>query len=288
MTCSRITLCALLAGLSLAAPGSARAQTVSKPALTLDGARTVAMAVVAEAKRLNTTGVVAVVDDGGNLMFLARIDGTFPAGAQISYGKARTAAMFKKPSGFFENLIKNGRTPMIALDDFTPLQGGFPLEAGGMVVGGVGVSGAASAQQDEELAMVGVRSLTPGPSTEAVRVFPKADVERSFAKGGIRVDDANGRRYQVHTSRRDQAGLAEVHTVDTDVFYLLSGSATLVTGGTVVGSREIGANEFRGDAIEGGQERSVVPGDVVVIPAGTPHWFKSISGPVTYYAVKSR
>lgn len=277
------------AALLAAGAGPAAAQVAAKAALTMDGAQRVAMAVVAEARRLNTSGVVAVVDDGGNLMYLARVDGTFPAGAMISYGKARTAAMFKKPTAFFENVIKSGRTPMIALDDFTPLQGGLPLEVGGQVVGGVGVSGAASAAQDEELALAGTKALAPATEAEAsVKVFPKSDVERSFAKGGVLVDDANGRRYQVHTSRRDKAGLAEVHTVDTDVFYVLTGAATIVTGGKMVGGREVAANEWRGDAIEGGEERRVTGGDVLVIPAGTPHWFKAVDGPVTYYAVKSR
>lgn len=269
--------------------GSAAAQVTARPTLTMEGAKAVAMAVVGEAGRLRTTGVVAVVDDGGNLMYLARVDGTFPAGALVSYGKARTAATFRKPTSFFETLIKNGRTPMIALDDFTPLQGGVPLEVGGQVVGGVGVSGAASAAQDEELALAGARALgaTSGAAA-SVRVFPRNEVERSFANGGVLIDDAGGRRYQVHTSRRDRAGEAEVHTVDTDVFYIVTGSATIVTGGAVVGARETAANEWRGQAIEGGEERRIASGDVVVIPAGTPHWFKAVDGPVTYYAVKSR
>src|SRR5207253_449594 len=66
---------------------------------------------------------IAVVDDGGNLMYLERLDNTFAAGARISIGKARTAALFKKPTAAFEEIIRNGRTPMIALEDFTPLQG---------------------------------------------------------------------------------------------------------------------------------------------------------------------
>lgn len=279
----------LITAALLVAAGPAGAQVAARTALTMDGARRVADAVLAEARRLGTTGVVAVVDDGGNLMYLARLDGTFPAGALISYGKARTAAMFRKPSGVFENLIRSGRTPMIALDDFTPLQGGIPLEAGGQVVGGVGVSGAASAAQDEELALAGARALAPAVEAAApVRVFPRAEVERSFAAGGVLVDDAMGRRYQVHTSRRQGPGQAEVHTLDTDVFYVLAGSATLVTGGTMVGRREVAAHELRGDAIQGGEERRIAPGDVVVIPAGTPHWFKAVDGPVTYYTVKAR
>ena len=72
-------------------------------------------------------GVIAVVDDGGNLMALERVDGTFAAGANISIGKARTAALFQKPTAFFEDIIAKGRTAMVALNDFTPLQGGVPI-----------------------------------------------------------------------------------------------------------------------------------------------------------------
>jgi glc operon protein GlcG len=103
-------------------------------------------------------GVIAVVDDGGNLIALERLDGTFAAGASISIGKARTAALFKRPTRAFEDIIKNGRTAMVALSDFTPLQGGIPLMVGEEVVGGIGVSGAASAQQDEEIALAGAAS----------------------------------------------------------------------------------------------------------------------------------
>lgn len=155
-------LAMLLTAIAVAA--AAEAQVVNnKRALTLEGARKVIAAGVAEAKRLNTTGVMAVVDDGGNLMALERIDGTFAAGAGISIGKARTAALFKRPTRFFEDVIvAKGRTAMLALPDFTPLQGGVPIVVEGEIVGGVGVSGAASAQQDEELAMAGANALGGG------------------------------------------------------------------------------------------------------------------------------
>ncbi|HYV13220.1 MAG TPA: heme-binding protein [Pyrinomonadaceae bacterium] len=147
----------------------ANAQTVEKKALTIDGARQVIAAAVAYAKKNNAPGgVIAVVDDGGNLMALERLDGTFPAGANISIGKARTAALFKRPTKAFEDVIKNGRTALIALPDayFTPLQGGVPIVIDGQIVGGVGVSGAASAQQDEELAMAGASVLIPVKSKQ--------------------------------------------------------------------------------------------------------------------------
>src|SRR5215210_482201 len=142
----------------------AQGQLANKKSLTLDGAKRVIAAATAYAKKVNALGgVIAVVDDGGNLIALERLDGTFTAGANISVGKAKTAVMFKRPTKFFEDVIKNGRTAMVALPDFTPLQGGVPIEYEGQIVGGVGVSGAASAQQDEELAFAGAAAFkTPG------------------------------------------------------------------------------------------------------------------------------
>jgi uncharacterized protein GlcG (DUF336 family) len=91
------------------------AQTVEKKTLTLQGAERVIASAKAEAQKLQAPGVIAVVDDGGNLMALERLDGTFAAGANISIGKARTAVLFKKPTRFFEELVNSngkGRTVM--------------------------------------------------------------------------------------------------------------------------------------------------------------------------------
>jgi len=89
----------------------AHAQTTEKKTLTLQGAEGIIAAAKTEAKKLQAPGgVIAVVDDGGNLMALERLDGTFSAGANISIGKAKTAVMFKKPTRFFEELINsNGK-----------------------------------------------------------------------------------------------------------------------------------------------------------------------------------
>ena len=98
---STLTVLAVLAA-------TAVAQTADKQTLTLKGAEAVIAAAKAEAQKLNAPGgVIAVVDDGGNLMALERLDGTFSAGANISIGKARTAVMFKKPTRFFEELINS-------------------------------------------------------------------------------------------------------------------------------------------------------------------------------------
>jgi glc operon protein GlcG len=236
--------------------------------------------------------VIAVVDDGGNLMALERLDGTFAAGASISIGKARTAAIFKRPTRAFEDIIKNGRTAMVALPDFTPLQGGIPIIVGEEVVGGIGVSGAASAQQDEELALAGAvaaRTLKLGMAgTETSRQVTFIDsqmVSTGFQKGTVLVNMGN---YMVHASHREMDGVAEIHTLDTDLIYMLEGSATFTTGGSVPDAKPIEPNELRGSTIVGGESRRIVKGDVVVVPAGVPHMFTSVQGPLNYYVVKVR
>ena len=146
--------------LALALCSPTIAQTIEKKSLTLDDAKKVIAAAVAEAKSKNAPGgAIAVVDEGGNLVAVERLDNTFAAGANISIGKARTAVMFKRPTKFFEDVINKGRTAMTTLNDFTPLQGGIPIVVDGQIIGAIGVSGAASAQQDEELAIAGANAL---------------------------------------------------------------------------------------------------------------------------------
>jgi glc operon protein GlcG len=270
----------------------AHAQIAEKKSLTLDGARQVIAGAVAYAKANNAPGgVIAVVDDGGNLMALERLDGTFAAGANISIGKARTSALFKKPTKFFEDVINKGRTAMAAMhENFTPLQGGVPIVVDGQIVGAVGVSGASSAQQDEELAMAGAATIASppktgaaSPTTEPANVFHAKDVLASFAKDGRLIETAG---YKVNTSRRSGPGLAEVHARETDVFYVVEGTATLVLGGTVVEARSESANEIRGNAVDGGETHELKPGDVVVIPPGTPHQFTKVHAPFHYFVVK--
>ena len=154
----------LIGSLMVLAPHVALAQTdavanVQKRVLTLAGARLVANAAETEAKRLNTTGAVAVVDDGGNLLYLLRIDNTFPAGSYVAMDKARTAATFRMPTRNLEDAVKNGRTSLVAVAEMTPLAGGVPIVIDGQIVGAVGVSGAANAQQDEELAKVAAAAI---------------------------------------------------------------------------------------------------------------------------------
>ena len=117
--------------------------------------------------------------------------------------------------------------------------------------------------------------------------YLKSDqVQAAFAKGSplIEVED-----YKIHASRREsRPGLAEIHARDTDIIYVLQGSATLVTGGRAVAAKPTAPEEQRGSGIEGGESREITVGDVVVVPNGTPHWFKQVNGPLLYYVVKVR
>jgi glc operon protein GlcG len=290
---TKLTIAALIV---LTVAVFANAQTVEKTALTLDGAKKVIAGAVAYAKKNNAPGgVIAVVDDGGNLMALERLDGTFAAGATISIGKARTAVLFKRPTKVFEDIIKNGRTAMVALPDayFTPLQGGVPIMINGQIVGGVGVSGAASAQQDEELAIAGANMLAEAkvsdvaPDKLPVLFFDAKQVTTSFSNGAVLLDGSD-RHYMVHTSRRDKPGLAEVHALDTDIIYVLQGTATVVTGGTAVDAKQTAPDEMRGSRIDGGVTRQLSKGDVIIVPNNTPHWFKDVNGEFLYYTIKVR
>jgi uncharacterized protein GlcG (DUF336 family) len=267
---------------------SISAQITDKKSLNLEGARQVISAAKEYARKNNAPGgVIAVVDDGGNLIALERLDGTFSAGSNISIGKAKTAVMFKRPTKFFEEIIKNGRTAMVALPDFTPLQGGVPISVDGVIVGGVGVSGAMSAQQDEELAIAGAESLS-SQKTLPVSFFDSKTVTEAFSKGAVLEDGSNGENYMVHASRREKAGLVEVHELDTDIIYVLDGTATIVTGGKSLESKQVAPNEFRGTSVDGGETRNLKKGDVLIIPKGTPHWFRQVDGAFLYYVVKVR
>jgi len=276
-------------------------QIVEKKSLNLDGAMKAIAAAADYAKKNNAPGgVIAVVDEGGNLMALERLDGTFAMGATISIGKARTAVLFKKPTRFFEELINKGRTAMTAVDGFTPLIGGIPIMIDNQVVGGIGVSGAASANQDEELALAGANAIMNGAAkmemaptttkagnssaeTAQATFIDSKNVSAAFMKGMPLLETAG---YKVHASRRVESGQAEIHSLDTDVIFVVDGSATLVTGGKAIDAKEIGPNEFRGTKIEGGQEHHIGKGDAVIIPNGVPHQFTAVKGELHYFVCK--
>jgi glc operon protein GlcG len=155
----RVTASCLVVLVLTLAGSAAQAQvTRTKKVLTLEGAKSVASAAAAEAKKGNEGGSIAVVDDGGNLMYLERIAPTFPMGATISTEKARTAALLQKPTKILEDAIVGGRTPLLNAWS-APLNGGEPIVVEGEIVGAIGVSGASSAARDAAIALVGAAAL---------------------------------------------------------------------------------------------------------------------------------
>lgn len=147
------TATALLAMTIVCAAGRAE-QVADRKVLTLEGAKAAAAAAEADAKRRGLPVVIVVVDDAGNLLFLERLDTTQVGSIKVGIGKARTAAHFKRPTRYFEDQVRNGRIVTLALEDFTPLQGGVPIFSVGQFVGAIGVSGD-SPQVDEEIALAG-------------------------------------------------------------------------------------------------------------------------------------
>ncbi|HYL19856.1 MAG TPA: heme-binding protein [Burkholderiales bacterium] len=133
---------------------SAGAQLAEKKALTLDAAKKIAAAAEAEAKKNSWNVVIAIVDDGGHLLYLQRMDGTQTGSIDVAIKKAQTAMSFKRPTKVFEDAIAGGRTALIALHGALPLEGGIPVTVGGQIIGAIGVSGVKSTE-DGQIAKAG-------------------------------------------------------------------------------------------------------------------------------------
>jgi glc operon protein GlcG len=136
----------------------ARGQVLEKKVLSLAAARTITAAAEAAARAKGVGVVIVVVDDAGQVILLTRMDEAQVASVNVGIGKARTAAIYRRPSRIFEEQIKNGRIAALALADATPLQGGVPILVDGKVVGAIGVSGD-TPQVDEEIAIAGAAAL---------------------------------------------------------------------------------------------------------------------------------
>lgn len=145
----------------LAVPPTLTEGLPTKEVLTLRAAKAVADAAEAEAVRRGSAVVIAVVDDGGSLLVLHRLDDTQVASVEVGIAKARTAAIFRRPSKVFEDQVRNGRVAALGLPGAAPLQGGIPIIHRGKVIGAIGVSGN-TPQEDEDIAKVGAGAL-PDP-----------------------------------------------------------------------------------------------------------------------------
>jgi glc operon protein GlcG len=263
--------------------------TIEVPALTFDGARLAADAVAAASTQRGVSPVAAVVDAGGALVYLWRPDGAQVASAEVSVDKARTAAIYRRPSKDFEDQASGGRPSALHLARAVPLQGGMPIVYDGQVIGGIGVSGASSAPEDQELAMLGAEAAGAaaaaggnGHANGAI-FFSQADVDLKFETGGLLLD---ARRYKIDAGRRDAPGEVEYHERVVDVMHVIEGEATVVTGGQMVDAREVAAGELRARTIEDGKSNTLTKGDVLAIPNGVPHQFVDVSDPFLYFVVK--
>jgi uncharacterized protein GlcG (DUF336 family) len=254
---------------------AARFSTAEVPALTQEGAKFAADAVGAAAAQRGVAPVVSAVDAGGALIYLHRPDAAQVASVEVTTDKARTAAIYRRPSKDFEDQASGGRPSALHLARAVPLQGGMPILYDEHVVGAIGVSGASSADEDQELAVIGAEAISAAKangSGNGAAFFPSAEVREKFATGGLLLDTQG---YKIDAGRREGPGGPELHERAVDVLRVVDGTATIVTGG-----------EIRGDRIEGGEERRLSEGDVVAIPSGVPHQFVEVSDPFLYFVVK--
>jgi glc operon protein GlcG len=138
---------------------TAHAQTPSYgPEITLDVAKKISAGAVAEARKNSWNVAIAIVDNHGFLVYYERLDDTQTASPAIAVEKARTAAMFRRPSKAFEDVVAKGRVAVLGLPGATPITGGLPIIVGGKIIGGIGVSGVTS-EQDEQIARAGLDGL---------------------------------------------------------------------------------------------------------------------------------
>ena len=125
--------------------------------------------------------------------------------------------------------------------------------------------------------------LNAAESSAGVTFVGHDKVAAALAKGGQLVAAPD---LKVSGSHRDKGGQVEVHDKETDIMYVVDGEATLVTGGTVAGLKRTKPDQSIGDSVKGGEAHHLTKGDVIVVPAGVPHWFKEVPHSVSYYVVK--
>ena len=126
-------------------------------------------------------------------------------------------------------------------------------------------------------------AITLGAAAQSTTTVTYADQARVLKGGSL----ATAPDYTVSVLRRTAAGQVEVHEKETDIFYVVDGEATFVTGGTMIGGKVSRPNQLLGTDIQGGQTHQLKKGDVIVIPAGVPHWFKEVPQSIQYFTVKS-
>jgi glc operon protein GlcG len=247
------------------AGASAEFSTTEERVLTFEGARIAGEAVARESEVRGVAPVATVVDTNGEPIYLWRPDKAQVASVGVATDKARTAAIYRRESRDFEEQVAGGRRPSaLHLARAVPLQGGIPITVDGEVVGAVGVSGATSADEDRELALLGVAAAESAARMRNghASYFSGDEVRAKFATGGLLLEKP---AYKIDAGRRSGPGAVEIHDREVDVMHVLQGSATVVAGEDTHELRE---------------------GDVLEIPAGVPHQFTDASDPFLYFVVK--
>jgi glc operon protein GlcG len=259
--------------------------TARVPRLTREGAQLAAEAAGLLADERGVAPVVSVVDANGDLVYLRRPDRAQVASVGVATDKARTAAIYRRPSKDFEDQATGGRPSALHLARAVPLQGGIPIEVDGTVIGAVGVSGASSADQDQELAIAGAQAFDAALAAgdPHATFFGADEVRARFETGGLLQDAPS---FKIDAGRRTGPGEVEWHARETDIMYVVSGTATVVTGGDMIEPREVAPGELRAPRSEGGTTHELSDGDVLAIPAQVPHHFTTVSDPFLYYVVK--
>jgi uncharacterized protein GlcG (DUF336 family) len=262
------------------------AATREVPALTWSAAQLAVQAVADAATTRGVAPVATAVDAGGDLVYLWRPDAAQVASVGVATDKARTAAIYRRPSRDFELQASGGRPSALHLAGAVPLQGGMPIVVDGHVVGAVGVSGASSADEDQELAQIGSdagQRAASGASAQDAVFVSERDLAEKFQVGGLLVD---ADRYKVDAGRRTEPGAVEYHAAVIDVIRVVQGRAKAITGGTLHEPREVSPGELRADFIDGGTTHELDEGDVLVVPNGVAHQFLDVSDPFLYFVTK--
>ena len=143
------------------------------------------------------------------------------------------------------------------------------------------VSPASAAEDDGGLSVVADVAVVR-PACFAATLIGSSTVNAAFAKGMPLIESPE---FKIHAARRDAPGVVEIHSRDTDIFHIIDGAATIVTGGKLVNPTRPNANNSAGTAIEGGVSQALAKGDFVLVPEGVPHWFSEIKGSLTQIAL---
>jgi glc operon protein GlcG len=161
----------------------------------------------------------------------------------------------------------------------------MPIVHSGHVIGAVGVSGASSAAEDQELSMLaaGAASAARDGEGKAATYFAANSVGAKFATGGLLYDTPG---YKIDAGRRTAPGEVEYHEHVADIMHVVSGTATVVTGGQMIAPHTAGPGEMRAAVLEGGTRHELGAGDVLVVPARVPHQFAAVSDPFLYLVAK--